>query len=130
LSLNVIAMSPFDRARTTSNRFVFNKKTAPLYLHSRIRVICWSGVRGKINRSVQLCSAVYRYVVVQFLEGLSLDWVLSQWAHFTVLKSILERLFVKRLPYAIRPLSCLSWLVYYCKQLDGSSAPCGLRDHK
>ena len=34
-----------------------------------LRVTCWSGLRGKINRTAQLCSIVQHYVVAQFLEA-------------------------------------------------------------
>jgi len=53
--------------------------------------LCWSGVRGKINRTVQLCSIVQHYVVVQqCLEQFNgcLNWVLSYWVHFSVLRFI------------------------------------------
>jgi len=40
-----------------------------------------------INRTVQLCSIVYAYVVAQFREQFnrSVDWVLFHSAHFIVL---------------------------------------------
>jgi len=48
-----------------------------LDLCGHIKVICLSGVTGKINRTVQLCSIVQHCVFAQFLEQFnrSLGWV-------------------------------------------------------
>jgi len=56
-----------------------------LDLRDHITVICWSGVRGKINRTAQLRGIVQHYLVAQFLEQFnrSVECILSHWARFT-----------------------------------------------
>jgi len=87
----------FDRARTAFNRFVFYKNCPP---------------PSTCTAASELYVAVE--LVVHFLEELSVDWVLSQWAHFTVLISIFERLFVKWIALCYQTIACLSWMWRWC----------------
>jgi len=41
---------------------IFVSDNVPLDLRGHITVICWSGVRGKINRTAQLCSIVLAFM--------------------------------------------------------------------
>jgi len=64
----------------------------PFRVDTRAPITQTSRVRGKIIRSV-LCNAVQQLCTVHCTHiwtSCSLDWVLSHWAHFTMLRVIFE----------------------------------------